>query len=283
MFGPECTQQLLDFSSDLKLDRFCATLLLSKIVGLFMTIAGLFYKVPIIRNIWSKRTGAGLSIFSLYLEAVSYIARVVYNGLKSHALTTYGDYVFSTCQQFVIIFLVWRFATGGEENFSFFHISTALSIAVLLVAVMVSLPPERHFLIALCSLIISIFSKLPQIMVNFKYKKIGVQSTTTLWNGVITAAAKVFVCLVETTDVLMVASGVISFVLNSVLLAQVISYRNRNGHAELLISTKKEFASSAKIAAAAGSVSRKETVTSPVTKAKKATIIKTKRIKSCAQ
>ena len=50
------------------LDSKCLSLALSKALGIIMTVLSCFFKVPIIMNMLSKKSGEGMSLVSLYLE-----------------------------------------------------------------------------------------------------------------------------------------------------------------------------------------------------------------------
>jgi mannose-P-dolichol utilization defect protein 1 len=207
----------------MQLESLCFKLLFSKVVGLLMSTGALAYKVPIISNIMRIKTADGLNLNTVYLEMTGYSAWVFYNFLKGNPLSVYGDLVATAVQQLMIILLIWKYGIN-RRICSVFHIIVVVCCYAFAVIGLFFLPDDLYHWIARYAVLMTMISKIPQIYSNFIFKQVGVQSPTSLLNGVIGGIAKIIVAFIETTDYMMIFSGVLSFVLNSMLLMQVLYY-----------------------------------------------------------
>ena len=177
----ECANILLNENF---LDGFCLRLSISKTLGYLMIFAACFYKLPVILKIFKAKGGDGLNIISIYLETSAYIAGFVYNLLRGNPISTYGDLAVAILQNFFIISLLWHWGID-KRSFNLTHKISIISIVIIFISIIIKLPQERYQYIATYSIIIVTISRLPQIISNFMYNKIGVQSIITLTNAVL--------------------------------------------------------------------------------------------------
>jgi mannose-P-dolichol utilization defect protein 1 len=154
------------------------------------------------------------------METSSYLASLFYNVFRSSPISTYGDLCAATLQNFLIITLVWLWGID-KKPFTIFHISSVIFVFGLFTAIVFQLPQEYHKYIATYSIILITLSRLPQILSNFLHGQVGVQSIITITNSVLGATAKLFITIIETNDIYLIAGSALSLLLNSVLLLQI--------------------------------------------------------------
>lgn len=209
------------------------SLLLSSILGYVLSAGACFYKVPVIRNILKAGNVESLSALSLYLEISGHFANIVYNMHRNNPISTYGDVMITALQNVVIIFLVWRLGGGkgvGSKGtpMTLSHIVPVLLLGACFVATLLLLPNEYQASIISYSIIISIGSKVPQIIANFRDKRTGVQSLWTAMNSCVGPVFKLYIAVVQTKDFMLVASAVMALVLNATILAQIVAFGGHN-------------------------------------------------------
>ena len=88
-------------------------------------------------------------------------------------------------------------------------------------------PMEYVNYIALYSTLLSTLSKLPQIMLNFRTKRLGVQSWVTHLTSLLGVCAKLFINVRETPDDLnLIGQAALMVILNGTLFIQTLVYNN---------------------------------------------------------
>jgi hypothetical protein len=188
-----------------------------------MSFGACFYKLPVLINMFKSRSGDGLNIYAVYLETSGYGSWMVYNILKKNSWSVYGDLIMTTIQNFLIIVLVWCWGISGKK-ISTMNIMGFLAYLILYITIVRIMPTEQYQYIAHFAILVTILSKLPQIVSNAQYGKVGVQSPITLLNGFLGATVKLFVSFVETKDILLVGSSLLSMLFNLILLSQVLYF-----------------------------------------------------------
>lgn len=201
-------------------------LLISKCLGYSMTLGACFYKLPIILNIFKAGNCEGLSTLSLYLETSAFLASLVYNINRRNPFSTFGDIAAIVVQLFFLIAMLWAMGVDKKNNkLSLSHmVGVSLLFAGFVYGITVLLPVEWSSHLMIYSIVVSLFSKLPQILKNFKEKDTGVQSVITASNAILGPVVKIYITLVETKDMFILFYSVLSFVLNIIILVQIISY-----------------------------------------------------------
>lgn len=98
-------------------DFNCIKLLISKLLGIGIVFGyidlciyylsrGAILKVPQIMKIVSARSVAGISFASYLLETICYSISVCYNYRNGMPWTTYGESIFITVQNFIVLLLL---------------------------------------------------------------------------------------------------------------------------------------------------------------------------------
>ena len=147
----------------------------------------------------------------MYLETSSYLAALFYNIFKGSPFSTYGDYIAPIVQNVIIIALIWLWGIN-KKPFTTSHILMVMFLVGVFSSIIFSIPIEFQQWIMTYSIVIMMFSRLPQIISNFYAGTVGVQSAITLTSGVLGATAKTFIIFVETKDVYLIFGSVMSHI-----------------------------------------------------------------------
>eukprot|EP01080_Neovahlkampfia_damariscottae_P001193 gene1193-10707_t len=195
----------------------CVKLIFSKILGYGVVGGSLLYKLPQIFSILRAKSVMGLSILSIFLELLGVTINLSYNFRKGFPFSTWGEYVFMLIQTIIILFLV-DYYTG-----SFRFIQWVLYFGLTYALFTPSILQEENLKIAQqLAVPIFAFSRATQIFVNFKNGNVGTLSFATIfmqWGG---SASRVFTTIQEVDDLTILASFLIGFSLNTILLLQMI-------------------------------------------------------------
>jgi hypothetical protein len=218
------------------------TYLVSKALGFGMALGACFYKLPIIINAVKAGHCGGLSPLAFYLETSSFMANIYYNVRKDNPFSTYADLIAVGAQLVLLILMMWTLGLNEKkERLPISHISAVIGLFAILIYVIFNYIDEAALsYLMLYAIVVSLLSKVPQIIKNFQTKNTGVQSVITGVNSIAGPLVKVYIMLVETKDMFSLFFYVMSFVLNAVILSQIIAYGNGNkSHSPVEAKSKK--------------------------------------------
>lgn len=94
----------------------CFSRLLAKAIGVGIIFASCLNKAPIIRNILSMGSVAGLSVAAVYGDVILYSNAAFYNILQGNPFSAYGETFTLMLQCFVVVALVWRYEPNLGVN-----------------------------------------------------------------------------------------------------------------------------------------------------------------------
>lgn len=170
LLGPKCYITLLQ---DVKPEDACVKLGISKALGIAIIGASSIVKIPQILKLRASRSSAGISFLSYLLETTAYLIGLAYNWRSGFPISTYGETALIMLQNVVICVLVLRYSGKGAAG--------AVFVAGLAIAGGALLSPGQVSMKTLSMLqggagVMSVASKVPQIMAVAKNKSTGVLS-----------------------------------------------------------------------------------------------------------
>jgi len=208
----------------------CVKLLISKALGLLIIAGSLIIKVPQILKIVNAKSAKGISLTSVLLELVCLLFTMSFSYRKQFPFGTYGETVFVTIQNFVIIFLIYYYGNGDKKpegiSPSFFGILAIYAVVLYSFLanpgdlVQVSLIESLQSL----NIPIMISSRVPQIISNFTTKSTGQLAIATWLLTFAGALARVFTTLQEAYSLILLASYLIGASLSSTICFQIFYY-----------------------------------------------------------
>ena len=194
---------------------------ISKALGLGIVLAGSIVKFPQLLKLVNAESGAGLSITGYILETIGYIMTLSYNVRMRFPFSTYGETVFISVQNVLILLLILHYARKDVYAIGALGAVVALSYPLFNPKFL----SYKHLQILQgLSILLSLASKVPQIVTNYRNGSTGQLSAFTVFNYLAGSAARVFTTMTEVNDPVIFWGFVVAAALNAVLAAQMVYY-----------------------------------------------------------
>ncbi|OQV15314.1 Mannose-P-dolichol utilization defect 1 protein-like protein [Hypsibius exemplaris] len=204
------------------LDANCFKILLSKALGYGIVVGSSIVKVPQILKLYGSKSGAGISLFSLYLELFAITTTLAYSLNYKFPFSAWGESLFLLLETAIIVVMVLMYR--GKNLHAITYLVTQISIVALLLS---GLVPEKVLKIMQASqMVVVLMSKLIQIVENKKNNSTGQLSALTVGLLFAGSVARIFTSVQETGDALVVLTYIVSSLANGILCAQIIYYWN---------------------------------------------------------
>ena len=215
----------------------CLVGLAMKALGILIILGACLNKAPVILNILKNKSVAGMSPSAVYSETIMYGNSAFYSVLKGNPFTAYGETLILTFQSMAVCVLCWIYAVPRINIPQ--RLLAIFAFGVYLYVVFFLLTPEYYYILMSVNLPVLIFSRGSQIYTFHTCKHTGTQSLiTTIMN---TAGSLIRVMTTINLigfDIPMLSGYLISLVLNFILIAQFMMYKERTE--EYLNSLKKK-------------------------------------------
>lgn len=211
--SPSCTNSILALNFN---DHYCVKLTISKILSYGIVLGAMLVKAPQITNILLSSSVSGISFLSLILETTAILISLGYNFREGNAFSTYGEGVFITLQNVVLLFLILKF-TENLKSLPF----VLLSLSTLLYYVVIVSSGSMLTKLQMGTVFIGIASKLPQIVSNYRNGP-GQLSVITTFLQFAGTVARVGTTIQEVNDKVILISFIVTASLNAIVLAQIV-------------------------------------------------------------
>ncbi|KAJ3143854.1 hypothetical protein HK101_003008 [Irineochytrium annulatum] len=220
LVGPKCASELIVLSPD-TIRSPCASLFVSKGLGVGIIAGGAIVKVPQIFKIVGAGSAEGISIMSYILETLALMIGLAYNVRGGNPFSTYGETAFITIQNVIISLLILVYNKSYLGMLLFL-----VNFSGVLYALFTETIVTHEILLTLqwLSIVAGTVSKVPQIFTNFSTGSTGQLSFITMALQSLGSAARIFTTLREVDDPVILLGCVVAAALNAVLFAQVIWY-----------------------------------------------------------
>jgi len=197
----------------------------------YATFPPSFARLTLHYTVLRAQSARGLSLVAYILETSSYAINLAYASRNGFPFSTYGENFFLTIQNVFITLLIIFY---NHPSSSSRRLTTAPNTTGrLLIAILALLAAGFALLVApagmiaaaqLCTLPLSLFSKLPQIAQNHRARSTGQLSTFAVASQIGGCAARLFTTAQEVSDPLVAAGYALSLLLNLVLGIQMYAY-----------------------------------------------------------
>jgi mannose-P-dolichol utilization defect protein 1 len=221
LFTPHCYS--VYFTSFDFFHAECFKLLLSKVLGYAIITGAIVVKLPqILKFLKSARTD-GVSPFMYWFENIGYTISAAYSLRSGFPFSTWGENLFLLVQGLAIITIIAKLNQGFTSIFITMLIAFLSALGYLFISAPLSL------LSLLYPFTIPLFaaSRVPQILSNLRNGHTGQLSFITVAVNFLGVCARVFTTLQEISDPLVFYGVSSSFVLNGLILLQMILYWNK--------------------------------------------------------
>lgn len=239
LLGEPCHSALLldvDFAGHPE----CVSLAVSKALGIAIITAASIVKVPQIIKLTRSQSAEGLSFTSYVLETASFLVTLAYNIRSGFPFSTYGETSFILIQDVIIAVLILVYSTQIPLAGAFLAGVGSAVYALMVDNTLVS--NEQMTTLLAGAGVLSIASKLPQIMAVYSQGGTGQLSAFAVFNYLAGSLSRIFTTLQEVDDKMILYGFIAGFVLNAVLAAQMVYYWNSPttaGHGAEVKSSKK--------------------------------------------
>jgi mannose-P-dolichol utilization defect protein 1 len=201
-------------------NRKCLQLTISKLLSYSIVLLSTMLKLPIILNILRAKSTIGLSSISVILENFALCSSFASSMRKGFAFSLWGEVLIVYVQNLIILTLARYYSPKGKEDPSLVWLLT-LAVYTAAVCLVDEISPDLLIIIAT---LISMTSRIPQLLTNFSQKHTGVLSLVTQTLQCVGVSVRLFTVVVETGDKAQIGSYLIALILNALLFAQVVIY-----------------------------------------------------------
>jgi len=228
LIGEECAVELLDNLNYKHVP--CLKLGLSKGLSLGIIGGAMVVKVPQIAKIVMAGSTEGISMLAYLLETLAASITFAYNFRLGHAFSTYGETLFMTVQNMVVLALMAGYRRGrGSALLLIIGAIYAVFMAGLLAPGSGNgvrpIGEQAMRTLQTMTIPLAMASRLPQIWSSWRNKSTGQLSALTvflIWAG---CCARVYTSLQETAeDKLLISGFLLAALLNSIIFLQLIYY-----------------------------------------------------------
>jgi len=230
--------------------------LLSSVLGYAVVLGSTSFKIPQIVRILSSRSVEGLSPSTYLLELFSQSVNITYYVVRELPISTWGEFVFIGFQNLVILFLYvrfykesWNSSTLSKQQkkkeklavqqfrrralFSAFSTSAIVTLLFMMmhkrgISIRRIFTPRLLSILPLCSTLIYVGSRLPQVIKNFCEQSTGELSPSTWFLNALGGAIRIFTTLKQVKDPVVLTSFIASTLVNTTVLAQIGYYGKKH-------------------------------------------------------
>ena len=198
-------------------------LILSKIIGFLIIIFSSLIKIPQIYKIFLNMKGRSISQSSLLIEITVNVISFTYHRFNKFPISTYGETFTIFVQNLLIGYLLFHLSNNFQYLiWNFFLIFIFLYIFLI----------EKNFLsnqiinfIWFICIPLSIFHKIPQILILYKSKKCNEFSILTSFLIVLGSFGRLFTTFQELNNKILISSFLNTF-LNTIIFILFFKYKN---------------------------------------------------------
>eukprot|EP01112_Ceratiomyxa_fruticulosa_P018824 TRINITY_DN6076_c0_g1_i2.p1 TRINITY_DN6076_c0_g1~~TRINITY_DN6076_c0_g1_i2.p1 ORF type:complete len:248 (-),score=54.86 TRINITY_DN6076_c0_g1_i2:48-719(-) len=202
----------------------------SKFIGYVIVLASVGYKLPQLLKILKRRSGKGVSLYMYLIELIGFLLSLSYNIRKKFPFSCYGDLFFMAIQDAAIASAIYYYGndevkpSGLDKNFwtAFLSIGSMFSFLLSDVVGNTGMQVVQGITIPIVCV-----SKIPQILNSLRNKSTGHLSFLTVSLQCAGAAARIFTTLKDTKDKIIFTGYLVTLILNSIILLQIVYYKNQ--------------------------------------------------------
>ena len=214
-----CLKKTLTFHLEME----CITYLISKGLSIGIVLFSFTSKLPQIFYMYKSKEIKGLSYLSVYLDILSFLCTSLYSFHKGYSFLTYGESVIILIENLIIFFMAWNYDINQSSDR--YNMSFSLIICSFLFICYKGVLEQNHWnIVGSASTILSMGSRITQIMKSFKEKNTGPLSSITFLLNMMGNLARIFTTLKDNKDYLIAMGFAISFILNLIIFLQIIYY-----------------------------------------------------------
>ena len=151
-----------------------------------------------------------------YLETLTFMQTAAMSMARGIAFSVYGEALIIMAQNFIIIFLIWTYnkSIGFVEKLCVFLFFSAYAFALFTNIFTV----EQWVVISSSNTALTVFSKLPQVITNFRMSSTGQMAFLTFLLNFLGSIARVGTVLMESDDFMFRLQYLVGLFLNTIII-----------------------------------------------------------------
>ncbi|KAL1880990.1 hypothetical protein Plec18167_003530 [Paecilomyces lecythidis] len=221
LIGSPCHSALV-LDLDVTKDPECASLAISKALGVGIVSASAIVKVPQILKLIQSGSSAGVSFVSYALETASLLITLSYSVRQNFPFSTFGESALIIIQDVVVGVLVLIFGGKSPAAAAFIAVVAASVYALLFDQALVDAQTMAYLQAGAGAL--GVASKVPQIYTIWREGGTGQLSAFAVFNYLLGSLSRIFTTLQEVDDKLILYGFISGFTLNLILAGQMLYY-----------------------------------------------------------
>ncbi|CAG9536494.1 unnamed protein product [Cercopithifilaria johnstoni] len=202
------------------LHQECISMVMSRLLGLGITLGSLLIFIPQILKIQFAQSGEGISLSSQLLGLFGCFAVTSYSYTKGYVFSQWGDSFFVTIQMIIIIIQILWFSSRQTHAAIFLAFCWTISCAVMGQYI----PIDVFALLQAITIPVVIIAKFLQIRANYQQQNTGQLSMISVFLQFAGCLARIFTSLQETGDQLVIINYIIATLLNGIISFQFLLY-----------------------------------------------------------
>lgn len=217
-FSPDICLSAVPF-----MNQGCWTRLIVKGLGIAIILGAFLNKAPVILNIMSSKSVAGLSKTGVYGDVLLCSNTAIYSFLKGFPITAYGENIALVLQSLVIVVMMWQLNHDTKAK----EVIMASTLFLGYLVCSLFLLPEEYWYILMTSVLpVIILSRGSQIIETFRVKHTGAQSIITMTMNLAGGTIRILTTLNEIGWDMNVLNGYfLGFSTNFVMFSQYWYYK----------------------------------------------------------
>ena len=209
-------------SGSLPMTKECASLLLSKFLGIGLILFSSCVKLPQIWKIVRYFRADGISIISVLMEISVNVFSFSYHKSMNFPMTTYGETIIVFIQNLLIGFFVTHLEK--KIHVELWNIIVVFHLTLLFGVMKRKISQGIIDMLWMICIPLSIANKIPQIVLTHVQKKRGNYSRLSALLRAFGSLCRVFTTFMEISDTSVKCSSVINLILTSTIFMQSIIY-----------------------------------------------------------
>ena len=218
LFREDCFDHFLNFNFG---HEDCLAITISKVLGYLIILGAAGVKLPQIIGLLKSQSGEGVLASMYYAENILLMTNGCYAIHLGSPFSVYGENFLILAQNVIIIGLLWKFQKDISITTKLLVLLVEGSLFTFLFTDII-VPEQFWGYLMNAQLIILAYSRIPQILLNFKEGSTGQLAFITFFLNTAGNTARLFTMFKEANDKLLMLNVMVSFVLNFTITAQII-------------------------------------------------------------
>jgi len=198
----------------------CLPIVVSRVLGLAITLGSLMVLVPQIIKIWRAGNAQGISATSMLLNLAACVGVCGYSYRQRFVFSQWGDALFVAMQVAVIVLQIFYYSGQTPQIVMLLAVLSSIVGAIYMDAIPLTVLAS----VQAATIPITVVGKAMQLHANYTARSTGQLSGVSTFMQFAGCLARIFTSIQETGDVLVIVTYVIASLMNGLIFAQMFIY-----------------------------------------------------------